>query len=94
MKCLIIDVVHEPLPRSWVSTWSQGQREAAPRQGRAEGHDRDVDVLIMRVDPMIDKEVLDAAKNLKVIGVCSVGLNHIDTKYAEEKGIKVFTPPA
>ena len=53
----------------------------------------DVDVLIMRVDPMIDKEVLDAAANLKVIGVCSVGLNHIDTKYAEEKGVKVFNAP-
>ena len=37
--------------------------------------------------------MLDAAKNLKVIGVCSVGLNHIDTKYAEEKGVKVFNAP-
>ena len=53
----------------------------------------DVDVLIMRVDPKIDKEVLDAAKNLKVIGVCSVGLNHVDTKYAEEKGVQVFNAP-
>ena len=47
----------------------------------------------MRVDPKIDKEVLDAAKNLKVIGVCSVGLNHVDTKYAEEKGVQVFNAP-
>ena len=53
----------------------------------------DVDVLIMRVDPKIDREVLDAAKALKVIGVCSVGLNHVDTKYCEEKGIKVFNAP-
>ena len=53
----------------------------------------DVDVLIMRVDPKIDREVLDAAKNLKVIGVCSVGLNHVDTKYCEEKGIQVFNAP-
>ena len=53
----------------------------------------DVDVLIMRVDPKIDREVIDAAKALKVIGVCSVGLNHVDTKYCEEKGIKVFNAP-
>ena len=53
----------------------------------------DVDVLIMRVDPKIDREVLDAAKALKVIGVCSVGLNHVDTKYCEEKGIQVFNAP-
>ncbi len=53
----------------------------------------DVDVLIMRVDPKIDKEILDAAKNLKVIGVCSVGLNHIDMEYAKEKGIQIFNAP-
>ena len=53
----------------------------------------DVDVLVMRVDPKIDREVIDAAKALKVIGVCSVGLNHVDTKYAEEKGIQVFNAP-
>lgn len=53
----------------------------------------DVDVLIMRVDPKIDKEIIDAAKNLKVIGVCSVGLNHIDMDYAKSKGIQVFNAP-
>ena len=47
----------------------------------------------MRVDPKIDKEILDAAKNLKVIGVCSVGLNHIDMEYAKEKGIQIFNAP-
>ena len=30
---------------------------------------------------------------MKVIGVCSVGLNHVDTKYAEEKGVQVFNAP-
>ena len=53
----------------------------------------DYDVLIMRVDPAINKEILDAAKNLKVIGVCSVGLNHIDLDTAKEKGIQVFNAP-
>ncbi len=53
----------------------------------------DYDVLIMRVDPKIDKEILDAAKNLKMIGVCAVGTNHIDVDYAKEKGIQVFNAP-
>jgi D-3-phosphoglycerate dehydrogenase len=53
----------------------------------------DYDVLIMRVDPAINKKILDAAKNLKVIGVCSVGLNHIDMDAAKEKGIQVFNAP-
>jgi D-3-phosphoglycerate dehydrogenase len=47
----------------------------------------------MRVDPAINKEILDAAKKLKVIGVCSVGLNHIDMAAAKEKGIQVFNAP-
>ena len=53
----------------------------------------DYDILIMRVDPKIDKEILDAAKNLKMIGVCAVGTNHIDVDYAKEKGIQVFNAP-
>lgn len=53
----------------------------------------DVDVLIMRVDPKIDRDILDAAKQLKVIGVCAVGLNHVDMEYAKEKDIQVFNAP-
>ena len=94
MKCLIIDVVHsaiaEELGKYMEVTVSE---KLPPAKDELKAMIPDVDVLIMRVDPMIDKDVLDAAKNLKVIGVCSVGLNHIDTKYAEEKGIKVFNAP-
>ena len=64
-----------------------------PTQEELAGMIGDYEVLIMRVDPAINKDILDAAKKLKVIGVCSVGLNHIDTKYAEEKGVKVFNAP-
>ena len=94
MKCLIIDVVSPAIAEELgkymdVTTCKQ----LPPSKDELTGMIGDVNVLIMRVDPKIDKEVLDAAKNLKVIGVCSVGLNHVDTKYAEEKGIKVFNAP-
>ena len=94
MKCLIIDVVSPAIAEELgkymdVTTCKQ----LPPSKDELKAEIADVDVLIMRVDPKIDKEVLDAAKNLKVIGVCSVGLNHIDTKYAEEKGVKVFNAP-
>ena len=94
MKCLIIDVVHEAIAQE-LSKYMEVKvsEKLPPAKDELKAMIGDVDVLIMRVDPMIDKEVLDAAKNLKVIGVCSVGLNHIDTKYAEEKGIKVFNAP-
>lgn len=94
MKCLIIDVVSPAIAEELgkymdVTTC----KELPPSKDELKAEISDVDVLIMRVDPKIDKEVLDAAKNLKVIGVCSVGLNHIDTKYAEEKGVQVFNAP-
>jgi len=47
----------------------------------------------MRVDPAISEDILDAAKNLKVIGVCSVGLNHIDMEAAKSKGIQAINAP-
>lgn len=94
MKCLIIDVVSPAIAEELgkymdVTTCKQ----LPPSKDELKAEIADVDVLIMRVDPKIDKDVLDAAKSLKVIGVCSVGLNHIDTKYAEEKGVKVFNAP-
>ena len=94
MKCLIIDVVHEAIAQELGKYMEvKVSEKLPPAKDELKAMIGDVDVLIMRVDPMIDKEVLDAAKNLKVIGVCSVGLNHIDTKDAEEKGIKVFNAP-
>jgi len=92
MKCLIIDAVHSRIAEE-LGKYMQVETKMLPTQAELAELIVDVDVLIMRVDPAINKEILDAAKNLKVIGVCSVGLNHVDTKYAEEKGVKVFNAP-
>ena len=41
----------------------------------------------------ITQDVMDSAKNLKVISAFSVGLDHIDIKYAKERKIRVgYTP--
>ena len=92
MKCLIIDAVHEAIAQEFGKTM-QVDHKMLPTQDELKAIIGDYDVLIMRVDPAINKEILDAAKNLKVIGVCSVGLNHIDMDYAKEKGIQVFNAP-
>jgi D-3-phosphoglycerate dehydrogenase len=55
---------------------------------------RDADVLIVGLQ-RITAKVLDAAKRLKVIGRCGVGLDNIDLKAAGAKGIPVvYTPGA
>ena len=92
MKCLIIDAVHSAISEE-LSKYMQVDTHMLPTQEELLKLIPDYDVLIMRVDPAINKEILDAAKNLKVIGVCSVGLNHIDLDTAKEKGIQVFNAP-
>lgn len=92
MKCLIIDAVHEAIAQE-LGKFMQVDHKMLPTQDELAKMIGDYDVLIMRVDPAINKEILDAAKNLKVIGVCSVGLNHIDLDTAKAKGVQVFNAP-
>ena len=92
MKCLIVDVV-SPAIAEELGKYMEVDTKILPTQEELAGMIGDYEVLIMRVDPAINKEILDAAKKLKVIGVCSVGLNHIDMNTAAEKGIQVFNAP-
>ena len=92
MKCLIIDAV-SPAIAEELGSYMQVDTKMLPTQEELAAIIGDYEVLIMRVDPAINKDVLDAAQKLKVIGVCSVGLNHIDTEYAQSKGVQVFNAP-
>lgn len=47
-------------------------------------------VIIVRSRTKITKKVIDAAPNVKIIARVGVGLDNIDTEYAELKGIKVL----
>ncbi|MCK4809156.1 MAG: phosphoglycerate dehydrogenase, partial [Candidatus Aenigmarchaeota archaeon] len=51
------------------------------------------DAIMVRTYTIITKEVIDAAKNLKLIVRAGVGLDNIDVKYAKEKGIEVRNTP-
>ncbi|MDO4754638.1 MAG: tripartite tricarboxylate transporter substrate-binding protein, partial [Bacillota bacterium] len=52
------------------------------------------DVLIVRAQTPVDKDMIDAGKNLKIIAMGGIGLNHIDVEYAKSKGIDVYNVPA
>src|SRR4026207_480897 len=47
-------------------------------------------VIIVRSRTKITKKVIDAAPNVKIIARVGVGLDNIDTNYADTKGIKVL----
>lgn len=92
MKCLIIDVVHNTI-REELEKYMQVDTRLLPTQDQLAEIIGEYDLLLMRVDPAIDRRILDAAGKLKAIGVCAVGLNHVDLDYAGEKGIQVFNAP-
>lgn len=52
---------------------------------------KDADVLVIRLGHKIDKEVLNAAKNLKIIACPTTGLDHIDLNAAKEKGVRIVS---
>lgn len=52
----------------------------------------DIDALIVRSD-IVDKEVLDAGKKLKIVVRAGAGYDNIDLKAASEKGIVVMNTP-
>ncbi len=52
----------------------------------------DVDAMIVRSDK-VTPEVLDAAKNLKIVVRAGAGYDSIDTAYAKEKGVVVENTP-
>ena len=56
-------------------------------------HVGDLDALIVRSSTKVRRDIIDAAKNLKVIGRAGVGLDNVDVEYARSKGIEVVNTP-
>lgn len=48
-------------------------------------------VLIVRLAHQIDREVIDASENLRVIVTATTGVDHIDMAYAAQKNIEVLS---
>ncbi|MEM2188109.1 MAG: glyoxylate reductase [Nitrososphaerota archaeon] len=53
----------------------------------------DADAIYCTLSEAIDRELIDRAEKLKVIGTMSVGVDHIDVDYATKKGIYVVYTP-
>jgi len=54
---------------------------------------KDIDAIIPVIPDKINKKVINAAKNLKVIAAYSVGYDHIDVEHATSKNIFVGNTP-
>lgn len=51
---------------------------------------KDVDILVVRIETLVDKSLLKNAKKLKMIASATVGIEHIDVVEAEKRGVKVI----
>ena len=54
----------------------------------------DCRVLVTRSETRVDRQLIDKAENLKIIGRAAVGIANIDLDYATERGILVINCPA
>jgi D-3-phosphoglycerate dehydrogenase len=53
----------------------------------------DVDALVIRSGTKVTQDVIDAAKNLKVIGRAGIGVDNVDVGAATKRGIVVMNTP-
>jgi len=53
----------------------------------------DAAALVCLLTDTIDREIIDAARNVKIIANYAVGFNNIDVPYATEKGVLVTNTP-
>ncbi|MCB6607911.1 NAD(P)-dependent oxidoreductase [[Clostridium] symbiosum] len=94
MRALIIDRVSEVIATGLRERGVEVDIKILPAVDELKELLPDYDLLIMRVDPKIGREVLDAAaKRVKMIAVCSTGTNHIDLEYAAQLGIRILNAP-
>ena len=54
---------------------------------------KDAEALIVRSETQVRRDLIEAAKNLKVIGRAGVGVDNVDVEAATEKGIIVMNSP-
>ncbi|AKA49349.1 hypothetical protein IX51_09815 [uncultured archaeon] len=51
----------------------------------------DYQIIVVRSRTKVDSDVMDAAKNLKIIARAGIGIDNIDSESANSKGVKIIT---
>lgn len=93
MKILHIDTNHELLINQLNDLSFTNHEDYTSSKEDIEAKIGNYDGIVLRSRFTIDKQFLDAAKNLKFIGRVGAGLENIDCDYAEKKGIALIAAP-
>lgn len=87
MKILHLDINHQLLINQLNDLGFTNHEDYTSSKEAIEAKIHDYQGIILRSRFTIDKQFLDAAKNLKFIGRVGAGLENIDCDYAEKQGI-------
>ena len=93
MKILHLDTNHSLLINQLNDLGFTNHEDYTASKEQIESKIQEYDGIILRSRFTIDKQFLDAAKNLKFIGRVGAGLENIDCDYAEKKGITLIAAP-
>lgn len=93
MKILHLDTNHSLLINQLNDLGFENHEDYTASKEQIESKIQEYDGIILRSRFTIDKQFLDAAKNLKFIGRVGAGLENIDCDYAEKKGITLIAAP-
>jgi D-3-phosphoglycerate dehydrogenase len=93
MKILHLDTNHELLINQLNDLGFINHEDYTSSKEAIEAKISDYDGIILRSRFTIDKQFLNAAKNLKFIGRVGAGLENIDGDYAKIKGIELIAAP-
>lgn len=93
MRILHLDTNHRLLLEELQALGFTNDEDYTSSKEEIQSKIHDYHGIILRSRFKIDREFLDAAKNLKFIGRVGAGLENIDTAYAESKGIKLIAAP-
>ena len=93
MKILHLDSNHPLLINQLNDLGFTNEEDFASSKSEIEAKISEYDGMIIRSRFSIDKQFIDAAKNLKFISRVGAGLENIDCDYAEEKGIYLISAP-
>ncbi|SFZ90530.1 D-3-phosphoglycerate dehydrogenase [Flaviramulus basaltis] len=93
MKILHLDTNHELLINQLNDLGFTNHEDYSSSKEQIEAKIHKYDGIVLRSRFTIDKQFLDAAKNLKFIGRVGAGLENIDCDYAEKKGVYLISAP-
>ncbi|MFL0353074.1 2-hydroxyacid dehydrogenase [Xanthomarina sp. GH4-25] len=93
MKVLHLDTNHTLIIEQLTDLGFQNDEDYTSSKKVIEAKIHQYDGVIIRSRFTIDKQFIDAAKNLKFIGRVGAGLENIDCVYAENKGIYLASAP-